>query len=86
MKSIRHRDIQPSFDELVRFQQPGDTEDGDFSSSLSLRDTKKEHFLKGDKVVVVKGDLKNMRGIVEKVEDECVCIRPEIKGLPVGFV
>ncbi|OMO57156.1 hypothetical protein CCACVL1_25953 [Corchorus capsularis] len=82
MKSISYRDIQPTFDELERFQWPGETGDRDFSSSLSSGDTKKAQFLKGDKVIVVKGDLKNMRGIIEKVEEECACIKPGIRGLP----
>ncbi|OMO56305.1 putative transcription elongation factor protein [Corchorus olitorius] len=82
MKSISYRDIQPTFDELERFQWPGETGDRDFSSSLSSGDTKKAQFLKGDKVIVVKGDLKNMRGIIEKVEEECASIKPGIRCLP----
>ncbi|EOX92502.1 Global transcription factor group A2, putative [Theobroma cacao] len=82
MKSISYHNIQPSFDELERFLRPGENGDGNFSNSLLSGDTKTEHFSKGDKVLVVSGDLKNMRGIVEKVEDEYACIRPDIKDLP----
>jgi hypothetical protein len=39
--------------------------------------------MKGDAVVVVKGDLKNLEGCVEKVEDATVHIRPKQSGLPV---
>ncbi|RXH85647.1 hypothetical protein DVH24_009468 [Malus domestica] len=51
-------------------------------STLNLHPTKKGHFLKGDAVIVVKGDLKNLKGWVEKVEEETVHIRPEMKELP----
>ena len=37
--------------------------------------------MKGDAVVVIKGDLKNLKGWVEKVEEDNVHIRPEMKGL-----
>ncbi|KAL5836415.1 hypothetical protein ACOSQ3_015972 [Xanthoceras sorbifolium] len=40
------------------------------------------HCMKGDAVIVVKGDLINLRGRVEKVDEENVHIRPEMKGLP----
>ncbi|XVE95629.1 hypothetical protein REPUB_Repub02eG0114700 [Reevesia pubescens] len=43
---------------------------------------KKGHFMKGDAVIAVKGDLKILKGWVEKVEEENVHIRPEMKGLP----
>ena len=34
------------------------------------------HFVKGDAIIVIKGDLKNLKGWVEKVEEENVHIRP----------
>jgi transcription antitermination factor NusG len=39
--------------------------------------------MKGDAVIVIKGDLKNLEGWVEKVEDETVHIKPKISDLPV---
>jgi hypothetical protein len=50
---------------------------------LCLQTGKKGHFMKGDAVIVIKGDLKNLEGWVEKVEDETVHIRPKISDLSV---
>ncbi|KAL9252903.1 putative transcription elongation factor SPT5 homolog 1 [Drosera capensis] len=82
MKSIRTINIQPTFDELEKFQQSGDG-DGDLGGLTALfANRKKGHFMKGDAVIIVKGDLKNLKGWVEKVEDGYVHIRPNEKGLP----
>lgn len=83
MKSISVQNIQPTFDELEKFRTPGETGDGDMASLSTLfANRKKGHFMKGDAVIIVKGDLKNLKGWVEKVEEENVHIRPEMKGLP----
>ncbi|KAG8493277.1 hypothetical protein CXB51_010859 [Gossypium anomalum] len=50
--------------------------------STLFANRKKTHFMKGDAVIVVKGDLKILKGWVKKVEEENVHIRPEMKGLP----
>ncbi|GAB4861165.1 hypothetical protein Ancab_036322 [Ancistrocladus abbreviatus] len=82
MKSISTQNIQPTFDELEKFRQPNEG-DGDIASLSTLfANRKKGHFMKGDAVIVVKGDLKNLKGWVEKVEDGYVHIRPNEKGLP----
>jgi len=84
MKSISTVNIQPSFDELEKFRQPGESGDGDMASLSTLfANRKKGHFMKGDRVIVVKGDLKNLKGWVEKVEENTVHIRPKEKNLPV---
>lgn len=84
MKSISSQNIKPTFDELEKFRQPGENGDSDMASLSTLfANRKKGHFLKGDAVIVVKGDLKNLKGWVEKVEEENVHIRPEMKDLPV---
>lgn len=80
MKSISAQNIKPTFDELEKFRQPGENGDGEIAS---LFNRKKWDFMKGDAVIVVKGDLKNLKGWVEKVEEENVHIRPEMKDLPV---
>ncbi|XVF39134.1 hypothetical protein PTKIN_Ptkin01aG0011300 [Pterospermum kingtungense] len=83
MKSISAQNIKPTFDELQKFQTPskdGEAEMVGLSTLFSNR--KKGHFMKGDAVIVVKGDLKNLEGWVEKVEEENVHIRPAIKELP----
>ncbi|VFQ97840.1 unnamed protein product [Cuscuta campestris] len=83
MKSISTHNIQPSFDELEKFRQPGERGDGDMASLSTLfANRKKGHFMKGDRVIVVKGDLKNLQGWVEKVEENTVHIRPNEKNLP----
>ncbi|KNA12168.1 hypothetical protein SOVF_128340 [Spinacia oleracea] len=82
IKSISTQNIQPTFDELEKFRHPGEG-DGDIGSLSTLFATRKKgHFMKGDAVIVVKGDLKNLKGWVEKVEDGNVHIRPNEKGLP----
>jgi len=84
MKSIRTQNIQPSFDELEKFKRPGDDLNEDVASLSTLfSDRKKGHFMKGDAVIVIKGDLKNLKGSVEKVEDGTVHIQPKLPGLPV---
>ncbi|KAK1436441.1 hypothetical protein QVD17_02221 [Tagetes erecta] len=83
MKSISTQNIQPSFDELEKFRQPNENGDGDISSLSTLfANRKKGHFMKGDRVIVIKGDLKNLKGWVEKVEEGTVHIKPNAEGLP----
>lgn len=83
MKSISSQNINPTFDELEKFRTPGENGEGDMASLSSLfTNRKKGHFMKGDAVIVIKGDLKNLKGWVEKVEEMNVHIRPEEKGLP----
>lgn len=83
MKSISTQNIQPSFDELEKFRQPNENGDGDIASLSTLfANRKKGHFMKGDRVIVIKGDLKNLKGWVEKVEEGTVHIKPNASGLP----
>lgn len=84
MKSISAQNIQPTFDELEKFRTPGENGESDIASLSTLfANRKKGHFMKGDAVIVIKGDLKNLKGWIEKVDEENVHIRPEMKGLPV---
>nr|GEZ55536.1 putative transcription elongation factor SPT5 homolog 1 [Tanacetum cinerariifolium] len=81
IKSIRYQSIQPSFDELEKFREPN--EDCDIASFSTLfANRKKGHFLKGDRVIIVKGDLKNLKGWMEKVEENIVHIKPNATGFP----
>ncbi|WJX34072.1 hypothetical protein P8452_22220 [Trifolium repens] len=83
IKSISAQNIKPTFDELEKFRKPGESGDGDVASLSTLfANRKKGHFMKGDAVIVIKGDLKNLKGWVEKVDEDNVHIRPEIKDLP----
>ncbi|KAF2947182.1 hypothetical protein DAI22_02g349400 [Oryza sativa Japonica Group] len=51
------------------------------SLSTLFTNRKKGHFMKGDSVIVIKGDLKNLEGYVEKAEDATVHIRSKLPGL-----
>ncbi|KAG4392939.1 hypothetical protein GLYMA_04G240900v4 [Glycine max] len=83
IKSISAQNIKPTFDELEKFRKPGESGDGDVASLSTLfANRKKGHFMKGDAVIVVKGDLKNLKGKVEKVDEDNVHIRPEMEDLP----
>ena len=85
IKSIRTQDIQPSFDEVEKFRQPNEDGDDDIASLSTLfANRKKGHFMKGDRVIIIKGDLKNLKGCVEKVEESTVHIKPNATGLPVS--
>ena len=80
IKSISTQNIKPTFDELDKFRKSG--KDG--LQALSAK-RKKGHFIKGDTIIVVKGDLKNLKGKVDKVDKDNVYITPEIVGLPVSM-
>ncbi|KAM0845688.1 hypothetical protein ACQ4PT_056194 [Festuca glaucescens] len=83
IKSISTHNVQPSLDELEKFRRVGDDINEDVASLSTLfSNRKKGHFRKGDAVVVVKGDLRNLEGCVEKVEDATVHIRPKQSDLP----
>ncbi|KAI8526637.1 hypothetical protein RHMOL_Rhmol12G0011200 [Rhododendron molle] len=83
MKSISTQNIQPTFDEFEKFRQPVEHGDGDMASlSTVFANRKKCHFMKGDQVIIVKGDLKNLKGWVEKVDEDNVHIRSNAEGLP----
>ncbi|KAI3902162.1 hypothetical protein MKW92_005688, partial [Papaver armeniacum] len=77
-KSIEYQNIQPSLDELQRFCESG--------MSTSLENRKKCHYMKGDSVIVVKGDLINLSGRVEKVEEANLHIKPNRKDLHTTIV
>ncbi|KZV17344.1 suppressor of ty [Dorcoceras hygrometricum] len=82
LKSLSTLNVQPTFDELEKFRQPSETGDGDVSSlSMLFANRKKGHFMKGDRVIIVKGDLRNLKGCVEKVEEDTVHIKPSEAGL-----
>ncbi|CAH8272659.1 unnamed protein product [Arabidopsis lyrata] len=83
LKSITVQNVTPTFDELEKFNKPSENGEGDFGGLSTLfANRKKGHFMKGDAVIVIKGDLKNLKGWVEKVDEENVLIRSEMKGLP----
>ncbi|KAH7297506.1 hypothetical protein KP509_26G072300 [Ceratopteris richardii] len=81
-KTVTAQNIIPSFDELQKFQKPGDEKGSDAVGLASLlANRKKGHFMKGDAVIVIEGDLKNLMGIVEKVDEDSVFVKPKYKNL-----
>ncbi|PKU81620.1 Putative transcription elongation factor SPT5 like 1 [Dendrobium catenatum] len=48
-----------------------------------ISNRKKYYFMKGDAVVVGRGDLKNLKGWVEKVKEDIVHVKPEMDDLPI---
>ncbi|CAH8377739.1 unnamed protein product [Eruca vesicaria subsp. sativa] len=81
-KSISTQNVTPTFDELERFKKANENGEIDFVDMSTLfANRKKGHFMKGDEVIVIKGDLKNLKGWVEKVDEENVLIRSDTKGL-----
>lgn len=77
LKSV-DTNIVPTFDELQKFQKPG--EDGNVDAlglPSSLTTKQRGKLMKGDAVVIVEGDLQNLMGTVEKVDDDTVYIRPK---------
>ena len=87
LKSIIAQNVTPTFDELEKFNRPSENGEAEFGGLSTLfANRKKGHFLKGDAVIVIKGDLKNLKGWVEKVDEENVLIRSGMKGLPVSIL
>ena len=85
LKTIDAKGIEPSLDELQKFQKPG--EDGMDALGLPPSAVKnRAQFMKGDAVVVIEGDLRNIMGVVEKVDDDNVYITPKYKDLTVGLL
>ncbi|KAA8528522.1 hypothetical protein F0562_035877 [Nyssa sinensis] len=83
MKSISMQNTQPSFDELEKFQRSCKNKVGDIATGLSplFASRKKGHFMIGDQVIVMKGDLKNLKGRIERLEEDTIHIRPTAIGL-----
>lgn len=81
MKSINTNYIQPSFSELEMFKGRRRDACGDIANLFTMC-RKKGHFMKGDAVIVVHGDLKNLEGWVHNVEGSTVHVRPKTR-LPV---
>ncbi|XP_024532510.1 putative transcription elongation factor SPT5 homolog 1 isoform X2 [Selaginella moellendorffii] len=77
LKTLNAVDVMPSLDELQSFQKPGDDDSVDAFGLSSSR--KRGQFVKGDTVVAVEGDLKGIQGVVEKVDEDNVEIRPDKK-------
>ncbi|GER37717.1 transcription elongation factor SPT5 [Striga asiatica] len=77
LKSLVTDKVQPTFDEIEKFRRHGEVTDGDMSNLLAPKN--KTQFIKGDTVIVVKGDLRNLKGVVEKVQEDIVHVKPNSK-------
>ncbi|KAL5711087.1 hypothetical protein ACHQM5_021579 [Ranunculus cassubicifolius] len=78
MKSISTQNITPTIDELDKFRDPH----GNDITAMNVLPRKKGSFMKGDAVIILRGELMNLTGWVEKVEEDVVYIRPKRKDLP----
>ncbi|KAM3378462.1 putative transcription elongation factor SPT5 1 [Capsicum galapagoense] len=85
VKSISTQNIHPTFNELEKFCQLGEGGNGDIASgSTFFANWKKCRFMKGECVIVIKGELMDMKGRVEKVEEDIVHVRLDHEDLAVG--
>lgn len=79
-RSVNACGIRPTIDELEKFRHSSHIRDGDMANLFSLlTNGKKVQFFKGDRVIVVKGDLKNLKGWVEKVEEDHIYVKPDVE-------
>ncbi|KAJ8450312.1 hypothetical protein Cgig2_004769 [Carnegiea gigantea] len=76
LSSVATGDIQPSIEELENLREIGEA-DADMATLFEGKE--KGCWIKGDPVIVVKGELKNMKGSVEYVEGDIVHIKPKEK-------
>ena len=73
--------VQPTFEENQKFLEHDEDGEETFVAPLPVRSAKKDiHFTKGDVVMVMEGELKTMRGVVESVKGTCVEVRPTFDG------
>ena len=84
LKTLDTVNIIPTIEEMQRFQEREDSEES-FTAPLPIRNSSKKetHFSKGDVVVVLEGELKTLRGVVENVRGTLVEIRPQYEGFSV---
>ena len=89
LKTVNLRTVvletQPSFEELQTFntgsvapERESATRDEIARTAQSIA-PKATKFVRGDVIIVSKGDMKNLRGTVTKVENDRVRIRPDVK-------
>ena len=95
LKSLDHHAIMPSLDELQKFNQKSGGDDSladdmaggvaaGLMGAMGLNGHQRPKLVKGDVVEVTEGDLKGLQGVVEKVEEDEVIIRPKHKDLKVS--
>lgn len=76
LSSVATGDIQPSIEELENLREIGEAE---VDMATLFEGKEKGCWIKGDPVIVVKGELKNMKGSVAYVEGDIVHIKPKEK-------
>lgn len=82
LSSVATGDIQPSIEELENLREIGEAE---VDMATLFEGKEKGCWIKGDPVIVVKGELKNMKGSVAYVEGDIVHIKPKEKIPLVNF-
>ncbi|KMT19955.1 hypothetical protein BVRB_1g009990 [Beta vulgaris subsp. vulgaris] len=76
LTSIATGNINPSIQEVENFREIGET---DANLGTLFKGKENGCWMRGDAVVVVKGDLKNLKGSIEHVEGDIVHIKPNEK-------
>lgn len=64
---------------LGKYKKPTD----DAGSSAPTETRTSSRFMIGDQIIVIDGDLKHERGVVQKLDGNLVYIKPNSTGLPV---
>lgn len=75
--------MKPSLTELERFQETTDDLKKDLENMVSKE--KRHHFVPGDNIEVMDGELVNLRGKVQSVDGDKIVIMPEHEDLKVFF-
>ncbi|KAL9247626.1 hypothetical protein vseg_021040 [Gypsophila vaccaria] len=76
LSSVDTDNIQPSIEEVENFRDIGEDE---AELATLFKGKHQECFLRGEAIMVVKGELKNLEGSVEYVEGDLVHIKPNVK-------
>jgi transcription elongation factor SPT5 len=76
--SLETKNINPSLEEITRFSGGAVTDRGEDLSMLATANVAKDtDFQTGEKIIVLSGDLKNVPGTVQSVENGVVTILPD---------
>ncbi|MCD9646574.1 hypothetical protein HAX54_036510 [Datura stramonium] len=86
IKSISNK-VQANPDDLEKFRGARDENNNNDTESLAFsrllaKYQKKKDFKEGDRVVVLNGKLKSIKGRILKVVDDIAYLKPESEGLP----
>eukprot|EP00033_Pygsuia_biforma_P003148 GCRY01003455.1.p1 GENE.GCRY01003455.1~~GCRY01003455.1.p1 ORF type:complete len:727 (-),score=165.02 GCRY01003455.1:479-2659(-) len=89
LKNLEVDGVTPSLEELQRFKHKDtdradlgdDDDDAQLPQVAHLTPKSANQYVRGDSVIVVKGDLKGLTGVVENVDGDSVNVRPMLEGV-----